>query len=196
MANSLVSVLWQQGDDRLYAEAEQLQRDAIEKEKRVLGPEHPDTLNGMMNLGVIMRRMGRYADAERIYRETLAIHSRVLGAEHPDTLVLRDCLAIAIAKQKRYREAEEIYAETLVKIRRVYGPDHPTTAGSIYNIACLEAVQGHNDKALALLSDALDHGLSANVAMGIQNDEDLQSLHGNPRFTALVDRARKNVVNE
>jgi serine/threonine-protein kinase len=194
MANGLVAVLWQQGDDQLYAEAEQVQRDAIEKEKRVLGPEHPDTLNGMTNLGVVMRRMGHYAEAENIYRETLAAHSRVLGAEHPDTLVIKESLALAIAKQRRYQEAEKIYAETFVVIQRVYGPNHPTTAGSIYNIACLEAVQGHPDKALSLLSDALDHGLLANVAMGMESDEDLQSLHGNPRFAALVARARKNVV--
>jgi eukaryotic-like serine/threonine-protein kinase len=191
MANSLVAVLWQQGDDQLYREAEQVQRDAINMEKRVMGPEHPDTLNGMINLGVVTRRMGRYAEAEKIYRETLAVQNRVLGPEHPDTLVLRDSLALAIAKQKRYQEAEVIYAETLTVIRRVYGPNHPTTAGSIYNIACLEAVQGHHDKALSLLSDALDHGLNANIAMGIENDEDLQSLHGIPRFTALVARAKK-----
>jgi serine/threonine-protein kinase len=196
MANSFAAVLWQQGDNHLYGEAEQVQRDAIDMEKRVLGPEHPDTLNGMSNLGVIMRRMGRYAEAEKIYRETLAIHSRVLGPEHPDTLVMRDSLAIAIAKQKRYQEAEGIDVETLVVIRRVFGPNHPTTAGAIYNIACLEAVQGHHDKALSLLGDALDHGLSANVARGIESDEDLQSLHGNPRFAALVARAKQNVVTK
>ena len=196
MANSLAAVLWEQGDNQLYAEAELVQRDAIDREKRVLGPEHPDTLNGMMNLGVIMRRMGRYAEAERIYRETLAIHTRVLGPEHPDTLVIRDSLAIAIAKQKRYQEAEGIYEETLVVIRRVFGPDHPMASTSIYNIACLEAVQGHHDRALSLLTDALDHGLSGNIAMGIENDEDLESLRGNPRFTALVARAKKNVAKE
>jgi tetratricopeptide (TPR) repeat protein len=196
MANSLVADLWLQGDDRLYREAEQVQRDAIELEKRVLGPEHPDTLNGMMNLGVIMRRMGRYAEAEKIYRETLVIHTRVLGPEHPDTLVLRDSLAIAIAKQKRYQEAEAIYEETLVVIRRVFGPNHPTTATSVYNIACLEAVQGHHDRALSLLNNALEHGLNGNIAMGIESDEDLQSLHGDPRFAALVARAKKNVVKE
>jgi serine/threonine protein kinase/Tfp pilus assembly protein PilF len=196
MANSFAAVLWQQGDDQLYGEAEKVQRDAIDIEKRVLGPEHPDTLNGMTNLGVIMRRMGHYAEAEKIYRETLGIQSRVLGPEHPDTLVLRDSLGIAIAKQKRYQEAEGLYAETLAVIRRVYGPNHPTTAGSIYNIACLEAVQGHHDKALSLLSEALDHGLNANIATGIESDEDLQSLHGNPRFAALVARAKRNVVEQ
>ena len=84
--------------------------------------------------------------------------------------------------------------ETLVAIRRVYGPNHPTTAGAIYNIACLEAVQGHHDKALSLLSEALDHGLNANIAMGIENDEDLQSLHKMPRFASLVARAKKNAA--
>jgi len=196
MANSLAAVLWQQGNNELYGEAEQVQRDAIDTEKRVFGPEHPDTLNGMMNLGVIMRRMGRYAEAEKIYRETLPIQSRVLGPEHPDTLVLKESLAIAVAKQKRYEEAEGIYTETLVVIRRVYGPNHPTTAGSIYNIACLEAVQGHHDKALSLLSDALDHGLNANVAMRIESDEDLQSLHGQPRFAELVARAKENAQRD
>jgi eukaryotic-like serine/threonine-protein kinase len=196
MANSLAAVLWQQGDDRLYGEAEKIQRASIDVEKRVLGPEHPDTLNGMNNLGVIMRRMGRYAEAERIYREILPVQSRVLGPEHPDTLVLRDSLAIALAKQRRYQEAEALYSETLTVIRRVYGPNHPTTAGTIYNIACLEAVQGHQNKALALLSDAVDHGLSATIANGIENDEDLLGLHGLPRFAILAARARKNVVKD
>ena len=71
MANSLVAVLWHQGDDRLYGEAEKVQREAIETEKRVWGREHPDTLNGMINLGVIMRRMAHYAEAEKIYRKPL-----------------------------------------------------------------------------------------------------------------------------
>ena len=120
----------------------------------------------------------------------------MLGAEHPDTLVIKESFALAIAKQKRYQEAEEIYAETLAEIRRVYGPNHPTTAGSIYIIACLEAVQGHSNRALSLLSDALDHGLLSNVARGMESDEDLQSLHGEPRFTALVARAKRRVVSE
>jgi len=112
LTNNLVSILWNEGDEKLYVEAENMQREAIATESRVLGPEHPDTLTGLISLGVILRRRQQFADAEKVYRETLRIQSRVLGPEHPDTLVLRDNLATALAKQARYQEAEGLYRET------------------------------------------------------------------------------------
>lgn len=192
LTNSLVSILWTQGDEGRYDEAEKLQRDALPIERRVLGPEHPDTLNGMINLGVILRRRGQYAESEKIYREILPIQSRVLGPEHPDTLVLRDSLAVALAKQGRYQEAERLYRETRAILQRVFGAEHPNTANSTYNLACLAAVQGHRDQAISLLGEAVGHGLVAVTALAIESDEDLKSLHGDPRFAAIVARARKN----
>jgi serine/threonine protein kinase/tetratricopeptide (TPR) repeat protein len=191
LTNNLVSILWVEGDQKLYAEAENLQREAIAIERRVLGPEHPDTLNGMINLGVILRRRGQYAEAEKVYRETLGIQSHVLGPEHPDTLVLRDNLATALAKQARYQEAEQMYRENRAVQQRVFGPEHAYTAGSTYNLACLAAVQGHRDEALSLLNQAVGHGLAPSTALAIENDEDLKSLYGDPRFVALVARAKK-----
>jgi tetratricopeptide (TPR) repeat protein len=196
MTNSLVSILWSEGDEKLYPEAEKLQRQALEIERRVFGPDHPDTLNGMMSLGVILRREGQYAEAEKIYRETLLIQSRVLGPNHPDTLSLRDYLATAIAKQGRFQEAEALYRETRSAVIKIYGPNHPSTANSTYNLACIAAVQGHHDEALSLLNDALDHGLSANTALGMESDEDLKSLRGDPRFAALVARTKTLSAHE
>ena len=191
LTNNLVSILWNVGDEKLYAEAENLQREAIAVERRVLGPDDPDTLTGMINLGVVLRRRGQYAEAEKVYRETLRIQSRVLGPEHPDTLVLRSSLAVALAKQARYQEAEGLYRETRAIQQRVFGPEHPYTALSTYNLACLAAVQGHRDQALSLLDHAVSHGLAPVTALGIQDDDDFKSLHGDPRFVALVARAKK-----
>jgi eukaryotic-like serine/threonine-protein kinase len=192
LTNNLASVLWQGGDQNRYAEAEKLQRDAVAIERRVLGTEHPDTLVGLMNLGAILRRRGQYAEAEKVYREILPIQSHVLGPEHPDTLVLRGNLAIALAKQARYQEAEKLYRETRSIQERIFGPVHPYTANSTYNLACLAAVQGNRDQAFSLLDQALGHGLAPTVAVTIENDEDLVSLHGDPRFKALVARSKKS----
>src|SRR6266536_3074813 len=192
LTNNLVSILWGEGQEKLYAEAESLQREAVAIERRVLGPEHPDTLNGMISLGVILRRRGQYAEAEKVYRETLRMQSRVLGPEHPDTLVLRDNLATALAKQARYQEAEGLYRETRAIQQRVFGPEHPYTANSTYNLACLAAVQGHREQALSLLDQAVGHGLAPRVALAIENDEDLKSLHGDHRLVILVARAKKS----
>jgi eukaryotic-like serine/threonine-protein kinase len=190
LTNSLVSILWQ-GNPEHYPEAEQLQRAALETERRVLGMEHPDTLNAMMNLGIILRRRGKYAEAEKIYREALPIQSRVLGPEHSDTLGLRDALAVAVAKQGHYAEAEKLYGETLAIQKRIFGPESGAAANSTYNLACLAAVQGHRDKALDLLDQAVGHGLIPVTARAMEQDEDLKSLLGHPRFAALVTRAKR-----
>jgi hypothetical protein len=45
--------------------------------------------------------------------------------------------------------------------------------------------------AIRLLRDAVSHGLSAGNTRGIEKDPDLKSLHGDPRFTALVAEIKK-----
>ena len=72
-----------------YAEAEKLQRETLDIRRRVLGPEHPDTLASVHNLAIVLYDEGRYTEAERLDRETLDIRRGVLGPEHPDTLASR-----------------------------------------------------------------------------------------------------------
>jgi serine/threonine protein kinase len=71
----------------LYTRAQPLIEQAVEIQRRVLGPEHPDTLSSLNLLASDLRREGHYAEAEKLNRETLEIRRRVLGPEHPDTLV-------------------------------------------------------------------------------------------------------------
>jgi len=63
----------------------------------VLGPEHPDTAQGLNNLGSVLAAQGRYADAEPLYRRALAIWEKVLGPEHPDTSTGLNDLAVVLA---------------------------------------------------------------------------------------------------
>ena len=77
--------------------------------------------------------------------------------------------------------------------RRVMG-QHPQTAFCIYVQGAMAALQGHTDEALAHLRDAVDHGLLASVALGIEADPDLQSLHGDSRFAALVARSKERAA--
>jgi serine/threonine protein kinase len=191
LTNSLVASLWLGGQEGHLAEAERLQRDALAIERRVFGPEHPDTLNAQFNLGAILRRRGQYDEAEKIYREILPIQSRVLGAEHLDTLNLRNSLAVVLSHEGRYQGAEELYQENRTIQRRVFGPEHASTALSTYNLACLAAVQGHRDRAITLLGEAVGHGLQPNTAIAISEDDDLKSLRSDPRFVALVARGKK-----
>jgi hypothetical protein len=76
--------------------------------------------------------------------------------------------------------------ETLAIKRRVLGPSHPSTALSEYNLASMLARKGDHDEALSVLRAAVNHGLRADVALAIEKDADFNSLHGDPRFAAVV----------
>jgi len=52
-----------------YAEAEKLDREALDLRRRVLGPEHPATLATMRDLSVDLSRERRYAEAEKLVRD-------------------------------------------------------------------------------------------------------------------------------
>jgi len=75
--------------------------------------------------------------------------------------------------------AREILAEGL-EVR----PDSPTL---YYNLACLEAVEGRRENALEALRKAIS--ARPDVASWARDDDDLESLRGDPEFRALVDPA-------
>jgi hypothetical protein len=100
-------------------------------------------------------------------------------------------LANDLSDQGHYQEAEKLNRRVLEVRRRVFGPDHPFTASSIYNLGCLAALTGRHKEAISLLSEAVDHGLDADLDLHMDRDSDLKSLHGAPRFTALVAHAKE-----
>jgi tetratricopeptide (TPR) repeat protein len=104
-----------------FGEAEELFREVLDVQRRVLGEEHPWTLSTTGNLTSSLWRQGKNTGAERIEREVLDTCRRVLGEEHPDTLDAAGSLANSLLGQGRYAEAERIEREVLGAKRRVLG---------------------------------------------------------------------------
>src|SRR5215472_4697352 len=71
------------------------------------------------------------------------------------------------------------------------GPEHRDTATSRYELAGLLARQGRRDEALRTLNDAVDHGLPAGTDLYIDQEDDFKSLHGDPRYVALLAHAKE-----
>jgi Flp pilus assembly protein TadD len=78
--------------------------------------------------------------------------------------------------------------------RRVLGPVNPNTALSVYNLGCLAALQGRRNEAFSLLREAIDHGLRPADDLYLETDSSLKSLHGDPRFAALVADAKERAA--
>lgn len=87
--------------------------------------------------------------------------------------------------QELLAEDWEAAAEVCEALARLE-PREPIHA---YNLGCLQARLGRSEAALASLDRALDLGLPH--AGMLRWDEDLEPLHGDPRFDELLRRARK-----
>jgi tetratricopeptide (TPR) repeat protein len=79
----------------------------------VLGPEHPDTLASMNNLGDVYLGAGKYGLAEALYSKTLEIRRRVLGSEHPSTYSSMIRLGNAYEAEGKFAQAGALYSPAL-----------------------------------------------------------------------------------
>ncbi|PYH50180.1 purine and uridine phosphorylase [Aspergillus niger CBS 101883] len=148
--------------DGRWKEAEVLEVQALELCKRVLGPEHPDTLTSMNNLASTYSYQGRWKEAEELEVQVLELCKQVLGPEHPDTLGSMNNLASTYSDQGRWEEAEELEVQVMelrkrleVQVmelrKRVLGPEHPDTLTSMSNLAFTWKGQGKIKNSLALI---------------------------------------------
>jgi hypothetical protein len=66
----------------------------VEMKKRVLGVEHPYTLNSIAGLASTYSDQGRWKEAEELQVQVMETFKRVLGVEHPSTLISMSHLAL------------------------------------------------------------------------------------------------------
>jgi len=79
-----------------YAEARDLYQDTLDRCRRVLGDDHPNTLTSASNLANDLRDLGDHQAARDLNQATLDRKRRVLGDDHPDTLRSADNLAAGL----------------------------------------------------------------------------------------------------
>jgi non-specific serine/threonine protein kinase/serine/threonine-protein kinase len=177
--------------EKRYADSEKMFRETLEIKRRRLGPDHRSTLVTMGNLADVLTAEGQYAEAEQLVRQTLETERRTLGPEHSDTLVTLEGLGMLLKREKRYADAEAAFRQTLEGRRRALGPGHQDTAATAYDLACVLALEGKRDESFSNLRYAVENALSAGTRVGLEKETDLKSLHGDPRFDALVASARQ-----
>ncbi|WP_367124771.1 FxSxx-COOH system tetratricopeptide repeat protein [Streptomyces phytohabitans] len=123
--------------------------------KRVLGPEHRDTLMARGNLASFYRSAGRVDEAVALGEAVLVDRERVLGPEHPDTLLARGNLASFYRSAGRVDEVVALGEAVLAGMVRVLGPEHPDTLLARGNLASSYERDGRVDEAVGLGEEVL-----------------------------------------
>jgi Tetratricopeptide repeat len=86
-----------------YHEAEQMGRALLEDKQRVLGADHPQTLQQARALALAILHQNRKSEAEELLRRTLTLQERSLGPTHAETSATRAVLASIIMPRHKTR---------------------------------------------------------------------------------------------
>jgi hypothetical protein len=62
-----------------------LHKDTLDRRRRILGDDHPDTLDSMLNVAISLAKSGAIMPARRMAADAVNGFIRVLGSTHPRT---------------------------------------------------------------------------------------------------------------
>ena len=123
--------------------------------ERLLGPDHPDTLNSRNSLAAAYLAAGRVAEAIPLFEQTLAVRQRMLGPDDAETLTSQNNLASAYQDAGRIAEAIRLYEMNLEARERLLDPDDRSTLNSRGNLAAAYLAAARSAEAIPLLERTL-----------------------------------------
>jgi len=135
----------------------------------------PDDYQALLLGAGILSGLDRKAEADAAYRRGLRVAEDHLQLYPDDTRAL--CLGATAWCQIGER------ARALDWARKALGLD-PDEATTLYNVACVYSLLGQIEEAIDTLTGAVEKGYTHKE--WIENDADFKSLHGHPRFQALL----------
>ncbi|KAJ7607744.1 hypothetical protein FB45DRAFT_394216 [Roridomyces roridus] len=146
---------WIYYDGGKFEQAKDLYELNLERQRELLGKDHPDTLTAMANVAVTYGQLGRYQEAERLEPLVLKQRQKLLGYHHPETLRSMASLSTIYWQLGRYQEAEPLDLSVLKHRQKLLGDDHPDTLTAMASLAFTYGQLGRYQEAEPLQLSAL-----------------------------------------
>ncbi|KAJ7054953.1 hypothetical protein C8F01DRAFT_1235000 [Mycena amicta] len=140
----------------MFRRAEALEKNVLSRGVRLLGTEHPNTVEAMTNLAATYRSLGQYTEAEKLQEQVLEKRTQLLGAEHPDTVEAMGNLAAIYRSLGWYTEAEKLDKQVLEKYTQLLGAENPDTMRAMANLAATYRHLGRYTEAEKLEEQVLE----------------------------------------
>lgn len=147
---------------------------ALDIRRRVLGPEHFDTLTSMNELALLYENDGNWAAAEALVTKVLQIDRRLHRQSTLQTLAAMNQLAIAAGGQGHYSRAAALFSDVLQMQRQILGDQHPDTLGVMNNLATQYVNQGKYAQAEPLFESLVE---SKRRVLGEEHPSTLMSVN-------------------
>ncbi|PYI16152.1 TPR-like protein [Aspergillus violaceofuscus CBS 115571] len=171
-----------------WAEAVKMAEKTERAAAKLLGQEHPITLQCTQMIGLVCIVKGELHKAELCFAQVMNIRKRVLGCQHPDTLKTMAHLASAYSSQARFKEAEELGLQVMKAHKSAPGPGHPEILHCIGRLTIIYLAQNRLREAEELGVQVMD-GLKR--VLGPYHPDTLLGMHNLANIYWHQDRWRE-----
>jgi tetratricopeptide (TPR) repeat protein len=125
-------------------------RAVVEGRQRVLGPDHPETLDAVYTLAHAYEFAGQAVAAMDLFEDLAARWSRIRGEDATEALRARAGLASALTTAGRADEAVRLLETVVAAQSRTLSADHPHLLASRFFLAFALVEAGRPDRAAEL----------------------------------------------
>ncbi|HKS50167.1 MAG TPA: FxSxx-COOH system tetratricopeptide repeat protein [Amycolatopsis sp.] len=137
-----------------YPQALAFDKRVLAYRRRVLGPDHEDTLAAAHDVAADAWALSS-RDSMPMHEDVVRRRRDILGPDHPDTLRSAHNLAVQLRAAGSLEEARDLDRDTHSRFRRVLGDDHPDTMRSARAVAVDLRLLGRPHEARVLDEDTL-----------------------------------------
>jgi non-specific serine/threonine protein kinase/serine/threonine-protein kinase len=163
---------------------------ALEIGERTLGPDHPNLVWTLGPYALLMLNRGDVEGAHATLERALRIAEKAYGPSHVSVAGTLEMFGFHYYQKGEYHEALRWYRRGLEIREEIFGVGHPATGWNLYDQSCILALNGDADAALVALRRALEVGWANGR---IFEDDDLDSLKGDPEFEAILAEVRSRL---
>jgi D-Tyr-tRNAtyr deacylase len=154
-------------------EAETLEIKVLNERNKILGVDHPETINALENLAATYCNLGKYIEAEKLEIQVLNGRNRILGVEHTDTINAIENLASTYSNLGKYKEGEKLQIQVLDARNKILGVEHSDTIFSMANLAAIYYHLGKFIEAEKLEIQVLD---ARNRILGVEHPHTILAM--------------------
>ncbi len=139
-----------------YDRAEEMQRIALEINRKLFGSESKETASALNDLGLALWREHRLPESESAHKEALVVRRNIFGDESTEVAESLNHLGDVYRHYQRPNEAEPFVQQALAIRRKLFGETNLVTAESLRVLSILRGDQGRWAEAEALATKVLE----------------------------------------
>ena len=189
VANNLAVTLQESAGD--YEGSLRLLEEVLEVRRRMLGDDHPDTLDSITNLALHHTETGSYEVALKLSEEVVAATRRTMGDEPAGEEAAHSIGSLAAVHNLmgNCQLAEPLHREALQIREQLLGSEHVDTLNSTYGLAHSILGLGRHAEALGMLERVAS---AANKLLGAAHPTAQHFANGLQKAQAKVSAAQRD----